>query len=91
MLTADPSRWYRSVMVAKLLTDTMRRVESWPNEAQEELALYAQEIEAGLKGEAYHATAEELAGIDRGIAHTLDGRYASPQDIAAVFAKHRPA
>jgi predicted transcriptional regulator len=78
-------------MVTKLLIDTIKRAGSWPSEAQEELARYAEEIEASLKGGVYHATDGELAGIDRGLADARAGRFASEQDIAAVFAKHRPA
>ena len=51
-------------MTAKALKEAMQRVESWPQEAQEELAEIAFEIDARLKGGKYHATPEELAGID---------------------------
>jgi hypothetical protein len=54
-------------MTAKVLKDVMERVETWPKEAQEELAEIALEIDAGLQGGVYHATPEELAGIDRGV------------------------
>jgi hypothetical protein len=42
-------------------------------EAQEELAEIALEIDAGFKGGVYHATPEELDGVDRG-AQGLAGR-----------------
>ncbi len=67
----------------------MVRVESWPKEVQEELAEIACEMEAGLLGETYHASAEELAGIDRGLKAAAEGRFATDQDVEAVFAKHR--
>jgi predicted transcriptional regulator len=44
-----------------------------------------------LKGDAYQATPEELAWIDRGLQAAEQGRFAAPEDVAAVFAKHRPA
>ena len=78
-------------MLTKLLTDTLKRAESWPNEAQEELAAYAMEIEARLKGGVYHATTAELEVIDRGIASARDVRFASEQDIAALFAARHDA
>ena len=78
-------------MIAKHLTDAMKGVEAWPSEAQDELAGYAAEIEAGLSGGVYHATDDELAGINRGIASARAGRLASEQDVAAVFSKYRPA
>ena len=76
-------------MTAKALTEALRRVETWPHEAQEELAEIALEIDAGLRGEKYQATAEELAGIDRGLKAAGEGRFASQEEVDAVFAKHR--
>ncbi len=76
-------------MTAKVLKEAMERVETWPQEAQEELADIALEIDAALKGRTYRATAEELAGIDRGLEAAREGRFATDEEIAAVFAKHR--
>ena len=76
-------------MTAKALKEAMRRVEAWPEEAQEELAEIALEIDAGLKGRTYSATPEELAGIDRGLKAAREGRIATDEEVAAVFAKHR--
>ncbi len=66
---------YAVHMTAKVLTDAMRRVETWPEEAQEELAGIALEIDAALKGGVYHATPEELVGIDRGLLAADAGRF----------------
>jgi len=76
-------------MTAKALKEALRRVEAWPQEAQEELAEIALEIDAGLKGEPYYATADELAGIDRGLAAAREGRFATQEEVDAVLAKHR--
>lgn len=78
-------------MVAEALIETMKRVASWPTQAQEELAGYAEEIEAGLHGGVYRATEAELAGIDRGTAAARDGRFAAPEAVEATFTRHRPA
>ena len=78
-------------MIAKQLIETLKHAQSWPNAAQQELIRYAEEIEAALRGGVYHPTDEERAGIDRGIASAHAGNYASEQDIAALFTKHRPA
>jgi hypothetical protein len=78
-------------MTAKALKEAMQRVESWPQEAQEELAEIAFEIDARLKGGKYHATPEELAGIDRGLNAAHEGRIATDTEAEAVFAKHRRA
>ena len=49
------------------------------------------EIDATLKGGAYNATPEELKGIDRGLKAAREGRFASDEEVEAVFAKHRRA
>jgi hypothetical protein len=54
-------------MTGRILKEVMQRVEAWPEEAQADLAQIALEIDAGLGGGTYHATPEELAGIDRGL------------------------
>jgi len=41
-------------MTAKALKDVLQRVEAWPEEAQEELAAIAREIDAQLAGGVYH-------------------------------------
>jgi hypothetical protein len=78
-------------MTAKALREVLERVETWPEEAQVELAEIAREIEAGLRGTPYHAGPEELAGIERGLKAAREGRFASDEEVAAVFAKHRRA
>jgi predicted transcriptional regulator len=78
-------------MTAKALKEAMQRVESWPQEAQEELAEIALEIDARLKAGKYRATPEELAGIDRGLKAAREGRFATDAEVEAMFAKHRGA
>lgn len=79
-------------MTVKALKEAMQRVESWPQEAQEELAEIALEIEARLKGGRYHATPDELAGIDRGLKAAREECFATDAEVEAVFAKHhRPS
>ncbi len=76
-------------MTTKALKEAMRRVEAWPEEAQQELAEIALEIDAGLTRGKYHATPEELAGIDRGLAASRQGRFATDEEVEAVLAKPR--
>ncbi len=76
-------------MTVKALKNVLNRAESWPKEAQEELAEIAREIEASLRGGFYEASPEELAGIDRGLNAAREGRFASEDEVEAVFNKHR--
>jgi hypothetical protein len=76
-------------MTTKALKEAIARVESWPEEAQEELAQIALEIDASLAGGTYWATRKELAGIDRGLKAAREGRFATDEDVAKVLAKHR--
>ena len=73
----------------KTLNDIVRRADAWPDAAQEELAQLAREIEAEVKAGAYRATPEELAGIDRGLQDSAEGKFASEEQVEAVFAEHR--
>jgi hypothetical protein len=76
-------------MTAKALEEALRRVETWPEEAQEELAEIALEIDAGLKGGLYRATPEELEGIDRGLKAARERRFATDEEVEAILTKHR--
>jgi predicted transcriptional regulator len=73
----------------KSLANLPREAESWPTEAQQELADIGRQIEAELKAGAYRATPQELAGIDRGLRDAAQGKFASEEEVEAVFAKHR--
>ena len=68
----------------------MRRVEAWPESAQNELAEVVHEIDAAPAGGVYHATAEELRAVDKALADVERRGVASGQEVEAVFAKFRP-
>jgi len=76
-------------MTAKVLIEAIQRAESWPQEAQEELAEIAMEIDARVRGKKYRAAPEELAGIDRGLAAAREGRFATDEQVEAVRGKRR--
>lgn len=76
-------------MKTKMLADVLERVESWPADAQDELAEIALELEAGFSGKAYSPTPEELAGIDRGLRAADEGRFATDEEVEATLAKLR--
>ncbi len=73
----------------KSLTDLFERARSWPTKAQEELEQLALEIEAELGAGTYTPTPEELAGIQRGLEDVAAERFATDEQVEAVFAKHR--
>ena len=76
-------------MTIKVLQDVIERAETWPDEAQGELAAIALEIDASVRGGLYHATKDELDGIDRGLRAAGEGRFATDSEVEAIFAKHR--
>ena len=72
-------------MTAKALQEVLQRVETWPEEVQEDLAQIAREIDAQLAGRAYHATPEELAALDEADRSGL----ASEEEVEAAFKSFR--
>jgi predicted transcriptional regulator len=76
-------------MKTKKLTEVLERIEAWPPEAQNALADFAFDLDAGFKADDYEPTAEELAGIERGLRAVTEGRFATPQQVEAAFAKFR--
>jgi hypothetical protein len=67
-------------------TDILRRVETWPQEDQDELAELAREIEARRTG-VYRPTAEELRALDE--AHRSGT--ATDEEVEAAFQSFRRA
>ena len=76
-------------MMTKVWDQLLQRVQSWPDEAQEELAQIVSEIEAELNDSPYHPSPAELLGVARGLRDAAEGRFASPEEVEAVFAKYR--
>jgi predicted transcriptional regulator len=73
-------------MKTKKLIEVLERIEAWPPEEQNALADFALDLDAGFKAGDYEPTAEELAGIDRGLRDAAEGRFATPQQVEATFA-----
>jgi predicted transcriptional regulator len=76
-------------MKTERLAKLLERVENLPADAQDEIAEILHDIVAGLSGEFYEATPEELTAIDRGLRDAADGRFATDQEVEAAFAKFR--
>lgn len=68
----------------KVLTDLLKRAETWPAYAQDELVEFASELERSLT-EPYVASQEELDAIDEADRSGV----ATAAEVAAVFARLR--
>ncbi|MEJ2379540.1 MAG: hypothetical protein P8Y71_30575 [Pseudolabrys sp.] len=77
-------------MTAKALKDALRRVETWPEDAQDLLAELAFEIDEELRQEKVHATPAELEGIDRGLKAAREARLVGQENIDTLLIKYRP-
>jgi len=73
-------------MIARL-KDVLERAQTWPEEAQAELAEIALEIEAAMHSGVYRATPDELQAIDEAERSGV----ASETAVAAAFAAFRRA
>ena len=78
-------------MMIKALVNIVARAEHWPRSAQQELARVAAEIEARHALPATHrASAEELEGIDEGLAQMRHGELVPEDEMEAFFARTVP-
>ena len=77
--------------MTKTLEKILHRAAQWPSYAQEELIDIARTIDTEVDSGTYHATRNELKGIDRGLRAARKGRFATKKKVAAVFAKFRCA
>jgi len=73
------------------LKNLLERIQTWPEEAQDELVAVANQIESELQGRDYLATREELRIIDAAMAAIDGGEVATDVEIEAAFAKFRSA
>ena len=78
-------------MTATDLKKLLERIQTWPEEAQDELVAVADQIESELQGRDYLATREELQIIDAAMAAIDGGEVAADVEIEAVFARLRSA
>ncbi len=74
-------------MTAADLKNLMERIQTWHEEAQNELV--AAQIESELQGDGYTATQNELQAIDEAMASLDAGEFATDPEVAAAFAKFR--
>jgi len=66
----------------------LEKVQSWPEEDQEELADVAREIESRRTG-IYRLSDDERAAVQKGIDDALRGDFASDEEMKEFFKLHR--
>jgi hypothetical protein len=76
-------------MTAADLKNLLERIQTWPEEAQNELVAVAAQIESELQGDGYTATQNEQQVIDEAMASLDAGEFATDAEVAAAFAKFR--
>jgi hypothetical protein len=72
----------------KRLETLLDRVSTWPEEAQAELLQHAIEIEAKHFG-VYRLSDDERACVRRGLEEMRQGRFATDEEVEAVFSRYR--
>jgi predicted transcriptional regulator len=70
------------------LKEVLQKAESWPDEDQEELVDLAREIESRRSG-VYRLSDDERKAVEQGMADAGAGRFASDEEIDAIFEKAR--
>ncbi len=78
-----------ATMKTKELKNLLERAETWPEQAQDELVQVGREIEAEIGQGVYRLSEDERKGIERGLAAMREGRFASDEQVAAIFRKAR--
>jgi predicted transcriptional regulator len=70
------------------LPEIIRRVETWPEEAQEQAIASLELIEEEMR-HPYELSQEDRRSIERGLADADAGRFVSEQEVAALFERFR--
>ena len=70
------------------LKDIIERADTWPEEAQEEAVQFLLALEQEY-AEPYELSDEDRRAIDRGLEDMRQGRFATDEQVKAVFNRHR--
>lgn len=70
------------------LKDIIERADTWPKEAQEEAVQFLLALEQEY-AEPYELSDEDRRAIDRGLEDMRQGRFATDEQVKAVFNRHR--
>jgi predicted transcriptional regulator len=72
----------------KMVETLLERIADWPEEAQAELVQSIVDIETKHLG-VYKPNPDERAAIERGLEEMRQGKFASDEEVAAVFNRYR--
>jgi predicted transcriptional regulator len=72
----------------KMIETLLERIADWPEEAQAELVQSIVDIETKHLG-VYKLDPDERAAIERGLEEMRQGKFASDEQVAAVFNRYR--
>jgi predicted transcriptional regulator len=79
--------WYDHAM-NKMVETLLERIADWPEEARAELVQSIVDIETKHLG-VYKLDPDERAAIERGLEEMRQGKFASDEQVAAVFNRYR--
>jgi predicted transcriptional regulator len=71
----------------KMVETLLERIADWPEEAQAELVQSIMDIETKHLG-VYKLDPDERAAIERGLEEMRQGKFASDEQVAAVFNRY---
>jgi predicted transcriptional regulator len=71
----------------KMVETLLERIADWPEEAQAELVQSIVDIETKHLG-VYKLNPDERAAIERGLEEMRQGKFASDEEVAAVFNRY---
>lgn len=74
-------------MAKERIEAVLERVRKWPADKQEEAVELLLALEKS--DDVYELSAEELAGIERGLADAANGRFASDEEMVALLRRSR--
>ena len=74
--------------MTKLAEEILDRIAAWPKEAQAELMESMVEIEEKYIG-TYRLSDDERAAVKRGLDEMRRGKFASEEQVAAIFQRYR--
>jgi hypothetical protein len=88
LLAMPPAACYKYCMTKQALEILLERVASWSEDAQEELVQTIAEIEKKHLG-VHRLSSEERAAVRRSLSEMREGKLASEEEVAALFARYR--